>query len=695
MIVSSVGKSLYVTLLATWGPIHHHPNQHRIRTASQYRPSTNREAAIQTQLSFAATFTDTANTFYEILSSRTCIRLLNIGPSTDSKGPLVCTFEELELRDASGYSGYSALSYRWGDDKPTYPVVLNGKIIYVRRNLWDFLMQARDNGWTNRLWVDALCINQEDIPERESQVTMMGEIYSRACNVLVWLGPLTSDETQALMEMDLYLDAIKEYTKLGWRHNLWTRFSENARIGVQSLVRNPYWSRKWIVQELRLAGPNTSVVTGTGYAPFSKVANFFSQAQSIIPQEDLGWYMTNLRKYQNILAREDKMTLESLSLEMALLMYGSHICTDPRDNIYGLLGISSSSDFPVDYTKPLVHLYWEALAHICKDKDCAQLLRSTAKSLQQQMQLSDDEVWERWTELVKENHFVDLWGYQFVEAIRMIIGELARITPQRDERFSSKLSSLLAFHLDYADVAKNGFRTSSQKLITTLYELFNHIASVHPSTLSTPFESSTYGPELGDYFVGNIVDASPISTSEWEAQRQLYTEGSPLIPFPLDQISAMLRWSRLHMIDHGRRSEMKHLILAANTKSQHDELLSIAKDDIVCMFSGYQAALVIRRLSEDKLLCGFAVVKFKPTRWLGRAVTRILSSRTRSTSESEMDAEDWRTSRTGKRSPCTVHIFMKPHSLISIQNWKVEVGRPYRGPFLEHCKCEPGGGGCV
>jgi hypothetical protein len=55
-------------------------------------------------------------------------------------------------------------------------VILNGKIIYVQRNLWDFLMQARDNGWYNRLWIDALCINQLDGPERDSQVMMVGEI---------------------------------------------------------------------------------------------------------------------------------------------------------------------------------------------------------------------------------------------------------------------------------------------------------------------------------------------------------------------------------------------------------------------------------------------------------------------------------------------------------------------------------------
>jgi hypothetical protein len=129
--------------------------------------------------------------------------------------------------------------------------------------------------------------------------------------------------------------------------------------------------------------------------------------------------------------KDDKQNFGSRYGPMALTMYGSHICSDPRDNIYALLGISKSSGFPVDYAKPLVNLYWEVLALIYEDKDSAQLLRGTGEWLQHKMGLSDDEVWKRWTELVKDNQFLDLWGYQFVEAMRMIIGELTNTPPQQ------------------------------------------------------------------------------------------------------------------------------------------------------------------------------------------------------------------------------------------------------------------------
>lgn len=88
----------------------------------------------------------------------------------------MCTFEELDLRRGAGYSGFSVLSYTWGTDDPMYPIKLNGQTCYVRRNLWEFLVQARHNGWTSRIWVDAICINQNDLQERGWQVPRMGEI---------------------------------------------------------------------------------------------------------------------------------------------------------------------------------------------------------------------------------------------------------------------------------------------------------------------------------------------------------------------------------------------------------------------------------------------------------------------------------------------------------------------------------------
>ncbi|KAH6690803.1 heterokaryon incompatibility, partial [Leptodontidium sp. MPI-SDFR-AT-0119] len=83
---------------------------------------------------------------------------------------------------------FSALSYRWGDEAPVSNILLNGCSIPVRENLHQFLQHARDAGWYMNLWIDAVCINQDDKAEKAQQIGIMGTVYSLASNVLIWLG---------------------------------------------------------------------------------------------------------------------------------------------------------------------------------------------------------------------------------------------------------------------------------------------------------------------------------------------------------------------------------------------------------------------------------------------------------------------------------------------------------------------------
>lgn len=90
---------------------------------------------------------------------------------------------------------FEALSYEWGDpDKPRHEIIVNGQPFKVWENLFYALkyirpVPLRDNHVNSRiLWIDAICINQDDIDERNHQVGMMGDIYRKADKVPVWLG---------------------------------------------------------------------------------------------------------------------------------------------------------------------------------------------------------------------------------------------------------------------------------------------------------------------------------------------------------------------------------------------------------------------------------------------------------------------------------------------------------------------------
>lgn len=103
---------------------------------------------------------------------------------------------------------YIALSYSWGDPHKTVPVLCNGRVIAVTRNLkealWQFredrkrLVRAMPDGQRLNFWVDAICINQTNNEEKSFQVGLMADIYQRAHHVFAWLGPANKSSDLAI-----------------------------------------------------------------------------------------------------------------------------------------------------------------------------------------------------------------------------------------------------------------------------------------------------------------------------------------------------------------------------------------------------------------------------------------------------------------------------------------------------------------
>ncbi|KAJ2965824.1 hypothetical protein NUW58_g10812 [Xylaria curta] len=158
-------------------------------------------------------------------------------------------------------------------------IVVDGREHTVTANLEAALREIRAKGWFNghqsdsnlMLWVDALCINQQDKEEQAAQVMRMGQIYREAGNVLVWLkddepyghmhgSEITSDlairymqwlsayyrtEHKAQSESAMVLGGIIaddiDIDDLGW-------------FAIFHFVSNPYWRRLWIIQELAMGG---------------------------------------------------------------------------------------------------------------------------------------------------------------------------------------------------------------------------------------------------------------------------------------------------------------------------------------------------------------------------------------------------------------------------------------------------------
>lgn len=82
-------------------------------------------------------------------------------------------------------------------------LVVNGEAIPARENLLSALRAFRRRKDTAYLWVDAVCINQDDLDEKMTQIKLMGDIYSLAERTVIWLGPAENDS-------DVAMDAVRD-----------------------------------------------------------------------------------------------------------------------------------------------------------------------------------------------------------------------------------------------------------------------------------------------------------------------------------------------------------------------------------------------------------------------------------------------------------------------------------------------------
>jgi hypothetical protein len=170
------------------------------------------------------------------------------------------TFARCNVIDS--FFSYEALSYVWGGDR-TAAVSCEDHEILVTPNLVSALIQLRRNmsSFTNlhrTLWVDSICINQNDVVERAHQVGLMREIYSNAVGVIVWLGG--SQEVQNLVTLiqQGHLPWTGIYIHPGLHHDYYGHWNNT----VSKVFDEAWFQRVWVIQEVTFAA-NIIVVGGT------------------------------------------------------------------------------------------------------------------------------------------------------------------------------------------------------------------------------------------------------------------------------------------------------------------------------------------------------------------------------------------------------------------------------------------------
>ncbi|PKS08769.1 hypothetical protein jhhlp_004822 [Lomentospora prolificans] len=327
----------------------------------------------------------------------------------DQSSLVSCTMTEVSLDDPPAYV---ALSYAWGDANNKRPILVNGAVFQATENLEISLQHLRLREDARVIWIDAICINQNDYEEKSEQVQQMGQVYAKASLVISWLGPASINSEAAMKWMAHYGGlahklgigsepklrlriALKELDQGGgegmnpelveFLRTLSHEFDGwdpsdplSAVTGLHQLFSRTYWTRTWTVQEVVLGKElqfmcGHLVVSEDHLHHSLRLVRNYAHYQLLLDAERA----TVQRLHDSTRTREAMSSIPTANPIIKLKLRRSrsarkcqfvtlirHIykfkATDPRDKVFSLLGMASdATKFGItpDYSKTYRDVY--------------------------------------------------------------------------------------------------------------------------------------------------------------------------------------------------------------------------------------------------------------------------------------------------------------------------------------------------
>ncbi|KAF2870346.1 heterokaryon incompatibility protein-domain-containing protein [Massariosphaeria phaeospora] len=383
-----------------------------------------RRRNVNTELTPAPSFPSSSPGYRKLDVAQEQIRVLDVQPGRlDS--PLCCNLRVVALL-STPVPQYETLSYTWGDARSTLPIQLEGETKFVTTNLAVALRHLRDPYTVKVLWVDAVCINQDDLDERSQQVQLMRRIYSIGHAVIVWTGPLhksmpptreafwTGDiRDEGLLrtfwdsfrggDIDENFDATFHAfafvricaDKHVWDHPAYQNMSgpgftypvpfgayqRRIKEALEPFAKSAWWLRLWTIQEAVLPPTITFVygpvamsyqmlmgsASGLTHHKTSCCASAFSQAyyDLRVCLQYLHANFNSLHEYRRERSIDHRSNLWKL-----LKDFRHRHATDDRDKIYGVLGLVTAwygEPIIPDYTMSTEEVYIRATTSFTLD----------------------------------------------------------------------------------------------------------------------------------------------------------------------------------------------------------------------------------------------------------------------------------------------------------------------------------------
>lgn len=219
------------------------------------------------------------------------------------------------------------------------------------------------------MWVDAICINQDDIPERNLQTSHMRAIYQHAASVAVFLG-LENNRSKPALQFARDLNSCASIDEV--RRFVGDRDRKESIEGLVTLFRRQYWWRIWVIQEVSSAREAT-VYCGEdeiSWTELDRVCDLLLEASEEL-QSLFYKHPSYIRTLTHGGPRGLQLSRFSPSLAAPpllelLLSHKSKKSTDPKDKVYALIGVSGSVDTfgIIDYSQTMREVYTHTAHHI-------------------------------------------------------------------------------------------------------------------------------------------------------------------------------------------------------------------------------------------------------------------------------------------------------------------------------------------
>ncbi|KAF8242220.1 hypothetical protein K440DRAFT_134415, partial [Wilcoxina mikolae CBS 423.85] len=289
---------------------------------------------------------------------------------------------EVETVSLSDSPRFIALSYAWGDPAKNVRISCNQKDLYITSNLARALctvFAAFDKGKTPGfqhgdtilLWADGICINQDDIEEKASQIPLMRDIYSKAQSVIAYIGAPQRSKPKAAFMATAQLGNAEIFLSQDRPERVTIQFDI---VALHELWTQPWFNRSWVFQEMILA-PDVMCLYGDGAEhaswPLSVIHTLIDRMQDMNnPHRQIPSGSGDLAFESDWkeIARHNMLSVDSW-VKLRKMLQKSHNglnpvtvavhfrkadATDKRDKVYSLLGLlndSHRSSIRVDYSE--------------------------------------------------------------------------------------------------------------------------------------------------------------------------------------------------------------------------------------------------------------------------------------------------------------------------------------------------------